>query len=306
MKIEYIQEFIRVTETMNFKQAAQELFISQSNLSGHIASMEKSLGFELFERKNGTCAKLSPAGAVFLGYAQELVDLYEDAKRASLVKAHEPKPLCLGLHTFNGDFVSKLGSVQGVDMQFTILEYDQMAFKALVDKAIDIEITCDFSNTPSVIERVHAHGLGFDSIGTTPIVIAMQADHPLAKKQSLRKADLQDYRILNAYPHLLMWTDAINDMLGPEVSLKVSLRPLLQDRAELKRGDLGTDLFFDVPAAVSDHFSNRDDIVVVDKLEDCPLKSKSLMVYRLDDYDERYRRVIEFARLLRTSGEPTD
>lgn len=306
MKIEHIREFIRVTETMSYKQAARELFISQSNLSGHISSMEKDLGFELFERRNGTSVKLSPAGAVFLGYAQELVDLYEEAERASLAKANDRKPLRIGLHAFDGELVSKLRSASGIDLRFTILEHDQISFKALVEETIDIEITCDFSRTQSVVDRVKAHRLAFANIGMAPIVIAMQSDHPLAKRPSLRKADLKDYRILNAYPHLLMWSDAVNNMLGPDVVLKTSLKPLLQDRAELKQGDLGTDLFFDVPAAVSDHFSKRDDIVVVDRLEDCPLETESCMVYRTDDFDERYQQVVEAARLLRKQGsEPT-
>lgn len=299
MKIEHIREFIRVTETMNYKQAAQELFISQSNLSGHIAGMEKDLGFELFERKNGASVKLSPAGAVFLGYAQELVDLYEEARRAGMAKSNDRKPLRIGLHTFDAELASKLRATSGVDLLFTILEHDQISLKALVDETIDIQINCDFSHTQSVIDRVKAHRLDFADIGTAPIVIAMQSNHPLAKKRPLRKADLQDYRILNAYPHLLMWSDAVNAMLGPDVTLKTSLKPLLQDRAELKQGDLGTDLFFDVPAAVNDHFSKRDDIVVVDRLEDCALETKSCMVYRLDDFDERYQRVIDAARTLR-------
>lgn len=299
MKIEHIREFIRVTETMSYKQAAQELFISQSNLSGHIAGMEKDLGFELFERKNGASVKLSPAGAVFLGHAQELVDLYDEAKRASLAKAKDRKPLRIGLHAFDDEFASKLRSASGIDLHFTILEHDQISFKALADETVDIEVTCDFSHTRSVVERMRAHGLDAAPVGTVPVVIAMQSSHPLAGKRPLRKADLQGYRILNAYPHLLMWSDAVNAMLGPDVSLKTSLKPLLQDRAELKQGDLGTDLFFDVPAAVSDHFSKRDDIVVVDRLEDCTLETESCMVYRVADFDERYRRAIEAARAIR-------
>lgn len=306
MKIEHIREFIRVTETMSYKQAAQELFISQSNLSGHIAGMEKDLEFKLFERKNGASVKLSPAGAVFLGYAQELVDLYDDAKRASLAKAGDRKPLRIGLHAFDGEFASELRSTSGIDVHFTILEHDRTSFKALMDKTIDIEITCDFSHTQSAVERMRAHGLDAAPIGTVPVVIAMQSSHPLAKKKSLRKADLQDYRIFNAYPHLLMWSDAVNAMLGPETSLKTSLKPLLQDRAELKQGDLGTDLFFDVPAAVSDHFSKRDDIVVIDRLEDCLLETESCMVYRVADFDERYRDAIEAVRLLRKQRATSD
>lgn len=293
MKIEHIGEFIRIAETMSYKQAAKELFVSQSNLSTHISDMEKELGFTLFDRKSGTHAKLSFAGAIFLGYAQELVSVYEEAVEESLAGAKGPQPLRIGFASFNAELVSKFEAIEGANLQFVMLESDQMPFKALLDDTVDIALVCDFSYTPSVIERAEASGIGYATIGNTPVVIALQADHPLAHKDQVCKADLKGYRILNAFPHLLMWSDTLNNMLGPEVSLKTSLRPLLQDPAELKRCDLGTDLFFGDPTAVANHFEKRDNIVVIDTLTDCVMETGISMAYRLDDFDERYQKILD-------------
>lgn len=54
------QYFLKLTETMRFKQAAQELYISQQGLSDQIKRLEQELGVQLFIRRPNLI--LTPAG----------------------------------------------------------------------------------------------------------------------------------------------------------------------------------------------------------------------------------------------------
>lgn len=71
MDIEKCKEFVVLARTRNYLKASEQLFISQSSLSKHIKSLEKELGVTLFTRST-RAVDLSPAGRVFLPYAQKI------------------------------------------------------------------------------------------------------------------------------------------------------------------------------------------------------------------------------------------
>lgn len=50
MELEHLNEFLVLAERKCYAQSAEELFISQSALSKHIAAMEAKLGVQLFHR----------------------------------------------------------------------------------------------------------------------------------------------------------------------------------------------------------------------------------------------------------------
>ncbi len=86
MNIQQLEYFIAVAETLNFTKAAKNCFISQTAISLQIKSLEKNLGFELFER-NKHYVRLTPAGEIYLkkvkGIAAELSEARKLGKIAS-------------------------------------------------------------------------------------------------------------------------------------------------------------------------------------------------------------------------------
>ena len=74
MELNHVKEFIALTKTENYLEAAENLFTSQSSLSKHIKSLEAELGTTLFDRTTRQ-VKLNEAGKVFLKYAQHLIDI---------------------------------------------------------------------------------------------------------------------------------------------------------------------------------------------------------------------------------------
>ena len=62
---------IELARTLNFRQAAQNLFMSQPSLSYQIRELEDEVGFRLFDR-SGRGAVLTPAGTQFVASLQSI------------------------------------------------------------------------------------------------------------------------------------------------------------------------------------------------------------------------------------------
>jgi len=67
--------FTVLYHTGSFTAAAAELGISQPAVSQNISELEKSLGTSLFVRSRGKL-EITPAGKIFLHYAQNILDGY--------------------------------------------------------------------------------------------------------------------------------------------------------------------------------------------------------------------------------------
>lgn len=74
MELENLKEFVALSETHNYQNAADQLFISQASLSRHIKNMERELGARLFTRSTRK-VELTILGAKFLPYAQKIIQI---------------------------------------------------------------------------------------------------------------------------------------------------------------------------------------------------------------------------------------
>ena len=76
MNVQYMQEFLALARTLNFTEAAKQLYISQPTLSNHVAALEKELGATLIARGEGQ--HLTKAGRVFVERAPFVLQAYQD------------------------------------------------------------------------------------------------------------------------------------------------------------------------------------------------------------------------------------
>lgn len=100
MNSRHIQYALKLYETRNFSQAADELGISQPALSKQIISLENELGVKLFER-NTVPLSLTPAGEFFISKAEGL--LFEESiilKTLDRYKSGEYGKLTIGISPF--------------------------------------------------------------------------------------------------------------------------------------------------------------------------------------------------------------
>ena len=73
MEIDYVNEFLVLAKVLNYSDAADRLFISQSSLFKHIKALETELGVPLFE-KDGKFIVLSKYGMILwqIAFSYEL------------------------------------------------------------------------------------------------------------------------------------------------------------------------------------------------------------------------------------------
>src|SRR5579863_7167983 len=86
MEIHEIEAMVTISQAGSFTRAAQLLSISQPAISRRIELLEQELGAPLFERY-AAGARLTPAGAAFLPFAQQVMAALRDG--AAAVQAQE-------------------------------------------------------------------------------------------------------------------------------------------------------------------------------------------------------------------------
>ena len=79
MNIEYLRNFIKLTQYKSFSNLAKELPISQSTLSHQISQLEKDFGEVLINRTTKKF-ELTKAGKVLLKHAKQIINLYDNCK----------------------------------------------------------------------------------------------------------------------------------------------------------------------------------------------------------------------------------
>ena len=100
-----LKVFRTVAEHLNFRKAAENLFLTQPAITLQIKALEDDLGIRLFDRAgNRVC--LTPQGSVLLVYAKKLAALVSQAEQQ--LGAHEGKvsgELSLGVSTTIAQYV---------------------------------------------------------------------------------------------------------------------------------------------------------------------------------------------------------
>lgn len=75
-----LKVFRTVAEQMNFRKAAERLFLTQPAVTLQIKALENDLGVRLFDRAAGRIS-LTQQGVVLLGYANKMANLVSEAER---------------------------------------------------------------------------------------------------------------------------------------------------------------------------------------------------------------------------------
>lgn len=95
MELSQIRMFKTVVDTGSIARAATALHCVPSNITARIKNLEYELGAPLFHRE-GRGLRLSPAGEVFLVYAQKILALAKEAKGAVDPSSSPAGPLRIG------------------------------------------------------------------------------------------------------------------------------------------------------------------------------------------------------------------
>ncbi|WP_448211905.1 LysR family transcriptional regulator [Colwellia sp. MEBiC06753] len=95
MKIELLTTFLEVSQTLHFRAAAENLFLTQAAVSSRIKLLEDELGVLLFDRSMKRL-KLTPEGHRMVKHAHEMIVMWQKLKQDVGVSKAKHKQLFVG------------------------------------------------------------------------------------------------------------------------------------------------------------------------------------------------------------------
>lgn len=103
MNMQYLKYAIEVARTGSINKAADELFVSQPNLSRAIKELEKDLGIMVFDR-NSTGMTLTPDGERLVSYGKKILREIEEVEE--MLKTGENKKSTLTVSVPRASYIS--------------------------------------------------------------------------------------------------------------------------------------------------------------------------------------------------------
>ncbi len=203
METDYLKEFMVLSETGNYLQAAEELFISQSSLSKHIKALEIELGVPLFNRTPRK-VELTSYGQSFLKCAQQIVDIQYSFQR-DLANQLDEKQQTLRIGSIPlmapyriTDIIMKYQR-ENEHCTINLLEEESFTLKELLRKnKCDLAFIREEGDTDEEFARF--------PYTSDHLVAILPSTHPLAKRSTLRLEELRDENFLLLQPDSLLYS----------------------------------------------------------------------------------------------------
>jgi DNA-binding transcriptional LysR family regulator len=142
--------FLAVIRGGSVTVAADELVVTQPSVSSALAALGRELGCDLFERA-GRGIRLTDAGVVFAPYAEEVIGLLEDGRRAA------------------GEAAGRAARRLHIAAVTTAAEsFVPPLMRAFSEQHPEIELTLAVGNRQEVLERVLRHAVDVAISGKPP------------------------------------------------------------------------------------------------------------------------------------------
>ncbi|MFF5301589.1 LysR family transcriptional regulator [Streptomyces sp. NPDC013161] len=177
-----VRYFVAVAELLHFGRAAEQLHIAQPVLSRQIRSLEKDLDAALFERDSHGVS-LTEAGRQLLDDGQALLASADATRRRVHRSARGPHRLVVGFRA--GVVITRTlraygATHPGIEVKARRVEWDDQE-QLILDGTVDLA----YLRRP-----IREQGLTLLPLFTETRVAMLPADHRLAGKQDLVRADL--------------------------------------------------------------------------------------------------------------------
>ena len=190
MNTTQIKYFLAAARTLNFTEAASQLYISQPALSKQITSIENELNMMLFIRMKKK-VRLTPAGIVLLRELPALEARYDDIiRKAKIANEGNAGELAIGIlegqmvgDAFTKSFGSFSQKYPNISVRLLRDSFSGLR-RQLEEETIDLAITLDFD-----INGVP--GLTHEMLDTCPAIAAVSRNHPLAQQNPTNWSELK-------------------------------------------------------------------------------------------------------------------
>ncbi|HEX4508826.1 MAG TPA: LysR family transcriptional regulator [Burkholderiaceae bacterium] len=190
ISLKQVNCFLAVAEELNFRRAAERLFMTQPPLSRHISTLEQQLGKPLFLRDRRSVA-LTEFGQALIPRARALVRAHAELAHDLPAAPPLPQVLRVGVTTaLEPDFFTSIGPLferhhPGCHVEFK----RQISLRSVRDIArgtLDLALV----GLPSDSEGLPCRRLSDDPLG-----VAMSTLHPCASQRVVALADLRNSKL---------------------------------------------------------------------------------------------------------------
>lgn len=193
MEINKLKTFVNLTETLSFSETAHRLFLSQSNVSKQIKSLENELNVDLFIR-NQRKVSLTDYGESLLPFAKEMIVINDQAlMKLNKIKKGKTKKIRIGvIPTFwNYEIHQRILSFKRLhsNIELVIKEYEMNRLPKLIG-----ENKLDFAFIRS---QVPFHPNGNEILlGQESFCVCVNRNDPLVNRKVIKVTDLKNRRFL--------------------------------------------------------------------------------------------------------------
>ncbi len=184
--IQQLEILMALVEAGSFTKAAGKLFLSQPSLTKQIQNLEESAGTRLVNRAAAGIS-LTPEGQIVFDYARRIIRLREDAReRVMRLKDQASGHIYVSASTIPATYILPhlLGRLKDVHpaIQVHVQMHDS---EETLQTVLNDQVEMGFIGKEPANKKLISRRLWRDSL-----VLAVPADHPLAKQKTAKLGDI--------------------------------------------------------------------------------------------------------------------
>ena len=210
-----LRAFVTVGQLQSFAAAAQSLHLSQPALSRRISHLEGVLGVRLFDRTTRS-VELTLLGQRFLGQVRSVVDELD----RSVVSLHDVAHLEAGDVTVGCVFSAVHHFLPGVIRSFRE-KHPHVLVRLIEEGADEVLASVKQGESDFALDYIGMQDpeVEFTPLLKEPFVVACPADHPLARRRTVRWEELA------RHPYALVSHESRNRVLIDQALAEVKRLP---------------------------------------------------------------------------------
>jgi len=195
MDIQHLRYAVEVEKTRSITEAAENLHMSQPNLSRAIRELEGSLGVAIFDR---TPKGIRPTaqGEEFLHYARGVLSQFDEMSQHYQKKETVPHTLRLSVprSSYIASAFQRFAQLADPDLTLDYKETNALrSIRNVTEDGYDLGIVryqADYEKY--FLDIFQEKGLQYRELWTFRYLALLRVDHPAARKQTIRMSDLAD------------------------------------------------------------------------------------------------------------------
>lgn len=200
MNIEQLKTFCTVIEYGSFLKASEVLFCSQPAISKQIKSLERNLGFALFDR-DGKKVNLNSNGKIVYTYTKKILDEISEMNQKLLESNNYLPPIIsfgatnfIGIHTITPNIGKFKENFPEASISFTI-DFNPNILKMLNLNKFPFAFIAE-SDLLKEYPDIHTEFFRDDEL-----VLVIYPSHPFASRESVNIEELKDETFLVSQPN---------------------------------------------------------------------------------------------------------